>query len=140
MTTSKKLDASLMAGSMKIMLASNTAERLAPLATGLWNQMEPELFHAESCSEVLDLLTARAVELVVIDEDLADMKGVQLARMLAEKHPFVNCMLVSSLPADEFHEVTEGLGVLMQLASPPDMDAASTILLHLSEIKGFLAA
>ena len=128
-----------MAGSMKIMLASSRAERLAPLATGLWNQVEPELFHAESCSEVVDLLAARAIELVVIDEDLADIKGVELARMLAEKHPFVNCMLVSSLPADEFHETTEGLGVLMQLPSPPEMDAASSVLSHLSEIRSFLA-
>ncbi len=125
---------------MKIMLAGNAAERLAPLAAGLWNEVEPELFQAESCSDVLDLLAARSIELVVIDEDLADMKGVDMARILAEKHPFVNCMLVSSLPADDFHEVTEGLGVLMQLPSPPDMGVASEVLSHLSEIRSCLTA
>jgi DNA-binding LytR/AlgR family response regulator len=140
MTKSKVMDASPRAAVLKIMLASNAAERFAPLAAGLWNEAEPELFQAESCSEVVDLLAAGDIELVVIDEDLADMKGVDVAKMLAQKYPFVNCMLVSSLPADDFHEVTEGLGVLLQLSSPPEMSAASEVLSHLSEVKSYLTA
>lgn len=120
---------------LKIILASDASQRLASLAAGLRTDAGAELYQAESTGEVMELLNVESIELVIIDEALSDMQGMELARLLAEQQPFVNCILVSRLPADEFHERTEGLGVLMQLPSPPEMESARSIVTHLSAIK-----
>ena len=127
-------------GPLKIMLAGKAQERLAPLVAGLMNATDAELYQAKSESDVMNLLTTRAIELVVLDEELADVAGLQMARRLAEKMPFVNCVLISSLAADEFHEQTEGLGVLMQLPSPPAAGDAETMLFHFNVIRAMQPA
>lgn len=121
-------------GPLKILLASDASQRLASLAAGLRKTSEAELFQADSTAEVMELLKAGNTTLVVVDEELRDTDGLTLVKKLARQHPFVSCVLVSRLPADEFHEETEGLGVLMQLPSPPGTESAQSILAHLSAI------
>lgn len=120
---------------IRILMAGG--ERLVSLATGLWTLAEAEIHKAGSGKEVMDLLAEKPFELVVIDEELGDMSGIELARQVAYRQPFVNCILVDSEPHEIFHEKTEGLGVLMQLPSPPDMADAKTILHHLATIRGY---
>jgi len=119
---------------MQIMLVSHERERMAPLASGLWTLAETEIHQASSRAEALELLQEKGIELVVIDEQLADMSGIDLLKMVARQHPFVNCILVDTQPPETFHEQTEGLGVLMQLQSPPEMADAKSIMTHLAAI------
>lgn len=121
-------------GPLKILLASDASQRLASLAAAFKKTGETELFRADSKAEVMELLKVKNITLVVVDEELRDTDGLTLVKMLARQHPFVSCVLVSWLPADEFHEETEGLGVLMQLPSPPGTESAQSILAHLSAI------
>ncbi len=121
--------------SMKIVLASSMAQRLAPLAEGLWTLAKAELYQAGSVIEVMELLKTKPMELVVIDERLNDGKGLDLAKRIAQEQPFVNCVLVSESAAEDFHEETEGLGVLMQLNSPPDIGDSQLIVTHLEAIR-----
>jgi len=62
---------------------------------------------------------ANEVDVVVAAEEVAEGSGLDLIKRLVMKNPFINTALVSPLPAEEFHEVTEGLGVLMQLSPTP---------------------
>lgn len=119
---------------MQILLVSREGERLASLAAGLWTLAESQIFQARSRSEAIELLQEEGIELVVIDEQLTDMSGLDLAKMVARKHPFVNCILVDNQSPEIFHEQTEGLGVLMQLPSPPEMADAKSIMTHLAAI------
>lgn len=119
---------------MQIMLVSRERERLASLASGLWTLAETEIHQASSRTEVMELLQEKGIALVVIDEQLTDMSGLDLAKMVARQHPFVNCILVDGQPPEIFHEQTEGLGVLMQLPSPPEMADAKSIMTHLTAI------
>lgn len=121
-------------GPMQIMLVSRERERMAPLASGLWTLAETEIHQASSQIEALDLLKEKEIELVVIDEQLTDMSGIDLAKMVARQHPFVNCILVDTQSPEAFHEQTEGLGLLMQLSSPPEMADAKSIMTHLAAI------
>lgn len=121
-------------GPLRILLASDASQRLESLAASFKKIAETELFRADSTAEVLELLKIKDITLVVVDEELRDTDGLTLVKMLARQHPFVSCVLVSLLPADEFHEETEGLGVLMHLPSPPGTESAQSILEHLSAI------
>lgn len=127
-------------GPLRILLASDASQRLASLAAGLREIAEAELLRTDSTAEVMELLKTSNTTLVVVDEELRDTDGLTLVKMLARQHPFVSCVLVSRLPADEFHEETEGLGVLMQLPSPPGTESAQSILAHLSAIDATLTS
>ena len=123
------------AQSLSILMAGQENERFSLLATGLWTMTEVSLQQVHSGEEVIQRLTDGLVDLLIIDETLADMSGLALTRTVARRFPFVNCMLVSDLPAAAFHEATEGLGVLLQLPSPPQMETAMTIKSHLDTIR-----
>jgi DNA-binding NtrC family response regulator len=133
--TGAEIPAAGMSEALKILLASSDMGRLAPLAAGFWNLAEAELFRAKSISEVSRLLSDNAIELVVIDETLADISGFALAEQVAKNHPFVNSILVSELPDSDFHELTEGLGVLMRLRSPLEEGQAGGVLDRLAHIR-----
>ena len=90
-----------------------------------------------SGDRALAAISAEVFDLLVADEILEDMSGIELIKSVAAKHPLLNCALVSSLPHKEFHEATEGLGILMQLPPQPGMDAADQLLSHLNKILSF---
>lgn len=121
--------------SINVILASNIAQRLVPLAEGLWTIAKTELYQAGTGAEVMELLEKKQMELVIIDEELKDSSGIELAQRIAREQPFVNCILISDLAAEDFHETTEGLGLLMQLNSPPAMEDSKLIVTHLEAIK-----
>lgn len=133
--TGAKVPAAGMSETLQILLASSDMGRLALLAAGFWNLAEAELFRVKSVSEVSHILSSNTIELVVIDETLADISGLALAEQVAKNHPFVNSVLVSELPGSEFHERTEGLGVLMQLRTPLEEGQAGEVLDRLAHIR-----
>jgi hypothetical protein len=47
----------------------------------------------------------------------------------------INCAVLNSLPSDEFHEVSEGLGVFAQLPLRPSKDDAENLLNRLKNLK-----
>lgn len=94
------------------------------------------LHRAESGEAVLQRVSADAIKIVVVDEQLDDMDGLELVNRIAQQHPFVNTALVSTSSEHDFHEETEGLGVLMQLPSPPDGESAEKLIAHYHLIWG----
>ncbi len=109
-------------------------ERFASFAQGLNNEKEVAFTYQSSGAAVLETLSQGGWQLVAIDEELEDMTGLALLNRIAERHPFVNTALVSTLSEEEFHEETEGLGVLLKLPSPPDAEAAARLLAHYRSI------
>ena len=118
-----------------VLLASCREERLAQLAMGLWTLASCAVHRAESGAEVLARLMEGGTDLLVIDEQLTDITGIELAREVARCHPFVDCIMVDNCEPADFHVKTEGLGILMQLPSPPQMADAKSILGHLRVIR-----
>jgi DNA-binding response OmpR family regulator len=82
----------------------------------------------------LERVRNAAVDLVIIDEELEDMAGVDLVRRLLEVDAMINTVLVTTAPPNDFHERTEGLGILMPL--PPVCGQAEALQLtqHLNRL------
>lgn len=89
---------------------------------------------ARTGQDILDLMDRTTIELVIVDEEVDGTSGEQLVRQIVSKNPLVYCCLVSSLPHDDFHEQTEGLGVLMQLSPNPGSDEVFKMLDRLEKI------
>jgi DNA-binding NtrC family response regulator len=121
---------------IRILLAGRDNASLSALESGL-EKREAYIRHLISGDKALAAISAEQFDLLVADEFLGDMTGLELITSVTVRHPLLNCALVSSLPADEFHEATEGLGILMPLPPNPGTEAADQLLEHLDKIMSF---
>lgn len=90
--------------------------------------------------QILAKISEEHVDLLVVDEALDDTTGLALIRAVIERQPMLNCAAISSLSAEDFHEKSEGLGVLMQLPVNPGRKAAEQLLQHFKKIQAFTTA
>ena len=88
----------------------------------------------KSCNEALAKTQKENFDLVVTDETTGDVTGIACIDKLISANPMLNCAAVSSLSHKEFHEATEGLGILMQLPVSPGKDEVKRLLEHLQNI------
>lgn len=108
---------------INILTVSTEPSKFSVVTDYLNRQGGIHLLHARVGAEALDLIDKNAVTLVIADEDMHDMTGLEFARRLLSADPQIYCALASSLGSDAFHEASEGLGVLTQLpVSPVESD------------------
>jgi hypothetical protein len=80
-----------------------------------------------------------SLDLIVLDEDLGDMTGLDFVSRLLKVNPMINSALASSLSSEEFHEASEGMGIMIQLPINPAKKDAEELLAKLKRIKGMLS-
>lgn len=115
-------------------ISTNDKARFSPLAEGLRASIQAEISWAESGKAALEQAAATPPFFMVIDESLPDMAGVELAREVLQKNALINTALVSELSPEDFHEFSEGLGVLLQLPLAPGEKEARDIVTGLRGI------
>jgi DNA-binding NarL/FixJ family response regulator len=116
---------------LRVLFIAKGIAQFSALVAGLQCQPEIELLPAETGAAGFSLLKGKHIDVVIVDEQLGDMSGIAFVKQLVKINPLVNTAIVSALTAEEFHEATEGLGVLMQLPREPrekDAEALFTIL------------
>ena len=91
---------------------------------------------AQSGADALDTAKKNTPDLIVVDDPLEDTDGLSLIRQLLGINAMINTALVSRLADDEFHEATEGLGILNRLPLNPDRADAEAVLTALRQIVG----
>jgi len=116
-----------------VLLASNKQESFSELASFLENN-NMQISWVESGEKAISMIKDQVFDLVITDEKLSDMTGLEFVKKLVIVNPMINCAAVSSLSSENFHEASEGLGILMQLPPNPDKDNAEMLLNHLNKI------
>ena len=91
---------------------------------------------ATSGRQALEMLAETAVDLVLTDETLGDMSGLEFVSRQIAINPMTNCAAVSSLSPKAYHEASEGLGILMQLPPGPGPADGQRLMAHLNQILG----
>jgi hypothetical protein len=71
----------------------------------------------------------------ITDERLRDSTGLALAASLLKVNPMINCASVSCLSPENFHEASEGLGIIAQLPIHPGKEHAESLLDRLRQIR-----
>ena len=102
---------------LKILLASPQRDRFRALQIEMACLHPMEFRDARDGRLAVESVREQAVDLVIVDENLGDMTGVELVRRLLGVNALVNTALVSTESQEDYHEHSEGLGVLMQLPS-----------------------
>lgn len=122
----------------RLLLATTDRSNFADIAAEIENQ-GGSISWAVSGRQVLDATTKTAVDLVLTDETLADMTGLELIEQVVAVNPMINSAVVSSQPEDVYHEASEGLGILMQLSPKPDRADGKRLMAQLNHILGLTA-
>ena len=124
---------------LNILLVSQDKTSMSAFKAGL-EENDAQTEWAESGSYALLMIAERHYDLVVTDENLGDMTGFEFIKTVIAQKPMVNCAAVSSLLSEDFHEASEGLGVLMQLPVNPGHEYAEELLEQLKKILNIAVA
>ena len=120
---------------IKLLLVTPDSDPFAEFSSVLLKNNDVELSWAESGRKALDWISGESCDLVIVDEKLGDMTGIELLKNLLAVNPMINSAAVSPLPADAFHEMSEGLGVLVQLPPRPGKKDSENLLNKLKTLK-----
>ncbi len=125
-------------GTVTIVFVAKDFSRFAVLVARLRREQDVQLMPIATGAAGLRQLTGKPLDLVIVDELLDDMSGIEFVKQLVKVNPLANAAIVGSLADEEFHESTEGLGVLMQLPSHPSEKDADALLAVLAKITGLM--
>ena len=121
-----------------LLLVSSDKTPLFDLASALEKDKDVDVSWAKSGLEALKSVSGSTFDLVITDETLADMTGLELAGKLLSVNPMIHCACVNTLPPEEYHEKSEGLGLMDPLLDRPGEKDAERLLQDLRRIKGCL--
>lgn len=117
-----------------ILLISTEKDTLSDFESGLKQHNQVETLRADSSRKALDMIADNNIDLAVVDENIMGMPGSEFTKKLLSVNPMTNYALISSLSARDFHEASEGLGVLMQLPVKPDKHQAKKLIDSLKKV------
>lgn len=121
---------------LQIILTTNRPETLQVFSETLSADPEVHVKSVASGTEALKAVRTFSPHLVIIDSYLPDIEPQPLVRKLLEVNAMVNTALVSPLTEEEFHEASEGLGVLGRLPMEPGANDAIALLQKLRNVLG----
>jgi CheY-like chemotaxis protein len=121
---------------LKLLFVSKHIESFSEFVWALEENDVNEVLVAESGETALKMIKDNAIDLVITDEELGDMSGLEFVRKLILSSPMTNCTAISSLPEKEFHDASEGLGLMNHLPVNPERSDAEDVLRNIRRIKG----
>jgi len=124
----------------KVLLAAAQPQALARLAAGIEEDGRALLYWAQNDQETLSLTQELAPQLVVIEGQGRDKEALALVSKLLMVNAMVNTAVVTAMEEEEFHEFSEGLGILMPLPPDPGEETAKGLLDKLISVAGPLPA
>ena len=65
--------------------------------------------------------------LIIVDEQVGALSGLDLVRRLMKVNAFLNTVVLSTMSHEDFHLLTEGLGILAKLSIQPGEKEADRI-------------
>lgn len=119
---------------MKILLVFNEGGLNKDFVDGLAKTENSEVLIIDDGSLALDFLSKNNFDLAIVAEKLSDMTGIEFIEKLVTINPMINTAVVSDLSKKDFHEATEGLGVLMAIPSEAGSKDAQGLLAYLYKI------
>jgi len=116
-----------------ICVASADPEALAPFLAAL-AQAGCAVDCLPTAAAITSAVREKSPDLCVVDGDLPDSDAFALVAGLLEIDAWVTSAVISSLSDEAFHNVGEGLGILLRLPPPPGPAEAARLLAALDAI------
>lgn len=110
-----------------LILASPRVDAWQAFADVLAARFQMRIVKVRNGGEALEAARTERPFAVAVDSDLTDLSGVELVRRLVRVNAMVHTALVSGESEAQFHEKTEGLGILMPLSPIPTTGEAERL-------------
>ena len=117
----------------KILIITKHTDKLIKLARGLSAEKSNEIVWADS-AEAARAAAFALIDMIIIDESLGGRSGLSIAKDMIRVNAMAQLALVTTLSPEEFHEASEGLGVLASLPFHPDEKDAERLLNALASL------
>lgn len=114
---------------LTVILIDQKTNCLSDVANVL-KQSELNVIQADSETSSIELLKSQEVDAVIATE-----QDLPLVKKLVSAFPMVNFALVSASTPHDFHEITEGYGIFMQLPTSLQQSNVSAMINNLKRIK-----
>jgi len=118
---------------IRVLIVSRDKDSFTELETFL-DENHVDISWGTSGGSVLGTISDKPYDLVIADEDLPDMTGLEFALKLVKTSPLTHCTIVSSLSEEEYHDKSEGLGLLMQLPVNPGREQGEELYEQLKKL------
>ncbi|MCB2169740.1 MAG: hypothetical protein KQI78_18940 [Deltaproteobacteria bacterium] len=112
----------------RILLVVDQMDTFEELADALHQGGGAEILWAHDSESAFDQVADNPPDLVVVDETIGETSGLDWIRRLMGVNAFIHTAAVSGLPHEEFHETSEGLGIMDQLQPRPGKTDAQRLL------------
>jgi len=117
-----------------IVTVSAQAESWRGFTDALKELLSADIITVGSSSEAISLAQKNCPLAMVIDQNALDKPLAEMVREIMVIDAMINVACLSDLPEDEFHEKTEGLGILMQLSPNPDVSEAFQLASRIRQV------
>ncbi|WP_051434590.1 response regulator [Desulfonatronum lacustre] len=109
---------------MQILIATNRSEDIfARFCEALRQEMENvELLFTNNGTNVLAAVKVMPPGFLILDQGLPEGEPLHLVRKLMSVNAAVNCIVITDLDVDAFHEAGEGLGIFAPLPVEPSFE------------------
>ena len=121
---------------LHIVLATARPKAMQAFAEALASNPQVNLQRVISGAEALEAARTTTPHLVIIDAGFPDIAPLELVQKLLMVNAMVNTAVVSPLSDEEFHEASEGFGILGRLPNEPGMTDAGELLHKLRTVLG----
>jgi DNA-binding response OmpR family regulator len=121
----------------RILLVADQVEAFEGLARSLGDEEGVEILWSHDSEQALTKAASDAPDLVIVDEVIGEVQGLDWIQRLISVNAFVQTAAVSRLSHDDFHETSEGLGVMAQLPPHPGKTDALRVLKMISKSPDF---
>ncbi len=119
---------------MKIVVVTPRKDELQDFAATLEAQDSIALFWAQAFESGLEVVKTETPEVVILDATLSEKDGKDFLMQLLQVNAMINTAVISPLKEADFHERTEGLGVLARLPFNPEAQDAGRLLKKLAAV------
>lgn len=103
----------------RLLMATENRSFFEPILENLVENGRIQVDWTADAAATLARVKAARPDLLIVDARLEGRDGFELCRKVLQVDAFVNMAAVSDLDDDEFHEASEGLGLVGRLPSRP---------------------
>ncbi|MEE4608351.1 MAG: response regulator [Desulfobacteraceae bacterium] len=112
----------------RLLMATEKRAFFEPILENLVKDGRIQVDWTPDATATLARVRAGRPDLLIVDTRIDGRDGFDLCRKVLQVDAFVNMAAVSDLDDDEFHEASEGLGLVGRLPSRPDVGDLERLL------------
>lgn len=127
---------------MQVLIATNRSEDIfARFCGALRQELENvELLFTNNWTNVLAAVKVMPPGFLILDQGLPEGEPLELTRKLMTVNATVNCIVVTDLDKESFHEAGEGLGIFAPLSVEPSFEDGVALARRMKRFMGGVGA